>query len=727
MNMKKSKNIGLVGLLALFFIIILISKADAEASFIQSVSLKSGWNIVSTPRVVDSHIFSATETSSNFDIFILDASSISGWSTMEGLGQTEFTPLYSYFISNKTGAEQSLSLTYKTGLSPNSRLFQRTFTKTGWYSIGAANPTYVKAQCSDTNDINNVGSILDSATGNYSTVIDFTDADFSTNPSSVALSDDWKAVVPSDINSLRDIRELKGYAIFITKENALLSGFQNDDSISTCQGVFTAQRNSLMGSGNLVLGQSSAKIASFIFSVSGESINVSDITFTSSSTFPFANLKIKVDGVQFGDTKSVAASTDYTFSGVSPVSIPLGGSVTIDVYADVLSTATNEGSSYYVKLKDASAIGVITGAVQVLKDSVGNAVNTNNINGQAITIQTNGGTITVSKDASTPAAFQIAMGKTNQTLAIWRFNGSTASDVNVTDIIVTDIVGTAGNEASFQNLQFYKGGVAINPTVVSSVAVGSSGSETGYTYTFHFTSPIVIPQNSNVSLELRGNVASFASGGATSNSVHTFRIEKTTDVTASVGSLPVIVSGPNNGSATDVNPITVARTKLTVTSDATGITTSGHVMSTADTMAVFVFTADPAYDATINTITLKLAGSSLATILVQLIDADTNSAWGSSQQTTFGQGPVDTSVSFYPAYTLSAGATKRVKVRADTTVFTATTGSTNGTLAQWSVDNDIIKFNALCWGDGTTTCSGSAGGFNLEAKVLPIYGPSVRY
>ena len=756
MNMKIQKNIGLVSLLALFFVIILIPKANVEASFTQSVSLKTGWNIVSTPRVVDSHTFSVAETSSNFDIFVLDASGVSGWSTMEGLGQTEFTPLYSYFINNKTGAEQSLSLTYKTGLSPNSRLFQRTFTKTGWYSIGTANPTYVKAQCGDTNDINNVSSILDSATGNYSTVIDFTDADFSTNPSSVALSDAWKAVVPSDINSLRDLRELKGYAIFITKENALFSGFQNDDPISTCQGVFTAQRNSSMGSSNLVKGQSAARIASFIFSVSGESINVSDITLTSSSTFPFANLKVKVDGTQFGDTKSVTTNTDYTFSGTSSVSIPLGGSVTVDVYADVLSTATNDGSSYYVKLKDASAVGVITGVAQVLKDSDSNAVSTNNINGQSFTVNVAGPTITVDNDSSSPAAYQVAMGKTNQTLGIWKINGGTTEDANITEISVKDKVGASGNKASLNNLQWYKGGVAVGSVVVAATASGTAGSETGYTYTWTFSSPIVVPQNGGISLELRGNVSSFASGGATSNSTHTFTFNADgtyvlargagSSLTAVVNDSAGTALGTSSsfagiaGTTTDVNAVTVARTKLTVTSDPTGITTSGHPVSSADVMAVFVFTADPAYDVTINTVTLKLAGSTLATVNVRLIDADTGSVWGSTaNRATYGQDNASSSIAFYPAYILSAGASKRVKVVADTTgsetssdaAFTATTGSTNGTLAQWYIDNDTtgsngsVIGNAVCWGDGTTLCS--AGGFNLEAKVLPVYGPSVRY
>lgn len=766
MNMKKSKNIGLIGLLALFLIIILIPKADATASFTQSTTLRPDWNIVSTPRVVDSHTFSAAETSSNFDIFVLNASSTSGWSTMEDLGQTEFTPLYSYFINNKTGIEQSLSLTYKTGLSPNNRLFQRTFTKTGWYSIGAANPTYIKAQCGDTNDINNVGSILDSATGNYSTVIDFTDADFSTDPSSVALSDAWKAVVPSDINSLHDLRELKGYAIFITKENALLNGFQNEDSISTCQGVFTAQKNSSMGSGNLVLGQSNAKIASFVLSVSGESINVSDITLTSSSTFPFANLLIKVNGIQFGNIKgSVTTNTDFTFSGTSPISIPLGGSITVDVYADVLSTATNDGLSYYVKLKDSSALGVITGATQILKNSDGSAVSTNSINGQSITITTSGPILTLDNDASSPAAYQIVMGKTNQTLGIWRVNGGTTEDANINEIAIKDRIGTSGDEASFENLQWYKGGVAVGPVVVSATASGTAGSETGYLYTWTFNTPVVVPQNGGITLELRGNVSSFASGGSTSNSTHIFGFNRDnaylkargsgSSLTAVVNDSAATALGKDdtfdgsNDTTTEVKTLTVTRTKLTVTSDPTGILTTGHAPQSADVMAVFVFTADPAYDVTVSTVTLRLAGATLATINVRLLDADTNTAWGSSaNRAVFGLDPdtgmtagASSSVAFYPDYVLSAGATKRVKVVADTTgsetasdaTFTVTAGSTSGTLAQWYIDNDTsgsngsVVGNAACWGDGTTTCSSSTGGFNLENKVLPIYGPSVRY
>ncbi len=94
------KKILIFTLFAAFFSVVGVVSA---ASFItQTISLSPGWNIISTPRVVESHQFSVSENSSNFDIYVLNASSTSGWSTMAEINQSEFTPLYGYFINNKT-------------------------------------------------------------------------------------------------------------------------------------------------------------------------------------------------------------------------------------------------------------------------------------------------------------------------------------------------------------------------------------------------------------------------------------------------------------------------------------------------------------------------------------------------------------------------------------------------------------------------------------------------
>jgi len=66
------------------------SLALAQSSMSQVVNLEPGWNIASTPKVLESHEFSTENTSENFDIYLLDPSEQSGWATMVDLGQTEF-------------------------------------------------------------------------------------------------------------------------------------------------------------------------------------------------------------------------------------------------------------------------------------------------------------------------------------------------------------------------------------------------------------------------------------------------------------------------------------------------------------------------------------------------------------------------------------------------------------------------------------------------------------
>jgi len=98
-------------------------------AYTDTINLGVGWNVVSTPQVLASHSFSAEEISDNFDIYILDASSTAGWSTLAGLGQSEFIPLYGYFINNKTTSTQQLAFVYSSSTAPNERLFEREFVK----------------------------------------------------------------------------------------------------------------------------------------------------------------------------------------------------------------------------------------------------------------------------------------------------------------------------------------------------------------------------------------------------------------------------------------------------------------------------------------------------------------------------------------------------------------------------------------------------------------------
>jgi len=265
--------------------------ANASVLYSQSISLSPGWNIVSTPKVLESHTFSLPETSDNFDIYVLNASSTTGWSTLADLGQTEFVPLYGYFIKNKSASEQTLTFNYKAISSPNDRLFERSFSKSGWYSIGVANATYSKKITDDVSDTNNPSKILNSTTGGYASVVDLTDDSFAQNPKSVSVGSAWKQAVSSDIDSLNDLRETKGYAIYITQPNALYSGFQNEDlpkaSVSITANGSTA---------------STTVVASSSVTIAWSSINTSSCTVTPG------------DFTGVSGSQSIAISTSTTYS-----------------------------------------------------------------------------------------------------------------------------------------------------------------------------------------------------------------------------------------------------------------------------------------------------------------------------------------------------------------------------------------------------------------------------
>ncbi|MGC8776218.1 MAG: hypothetical protein ACP5QN_02830, partial [Minisyncoccia bacterium] len=225
------KNKFFIILFIVFFVVTCVRAQESNNGFTQKIYLYPGWNIVSAPRVLESYSFSIEETSDNFDIYVLNPESLSGWSTMAELGQTMFQPLFGYFINNKTNNIQTLTFNYKQEIPPNERLFYRNFSKTGWYSIGVANPTYVKPRHDNSMvDLNNPINILYSIKDNISSVIDFTNGN--DYPWMVKVSSNWKGVNASSINNLDDFRDTKGYAIFVNNpNNALYEGFQNIDLI----------------------------------------------------------------------------------------------------------------------------------------------------------------------------------------------------------------------------------------------------------------------------------------------------------------------------------------------------------------------------------------------------------------------------------------------------------------------------------------------------------------
>ncbi len=342
----------------IFFILIsgvLLSSQTALAavSYSQTVTLQPGWNIVSTPRILESHNFSMPETSTNLSVFMLDASDPSGWAPMSG----EFAPLYGYFINNKTATSQTLTFNFKASTTPNERLFDRSFATSGWYSIGVANPTYADRQGEANVDENNPSQVFDSVIASTDLVVDFTDADSVFSPASVALADPWGAAIATDVNTLADIRDTKGYAIYINTSGSHYIGFQNESddggtgSVPTyTPGTLSITKAADSPSGNVIQNGSGVTLGKFTFQAQGERLKVENlkVALTSSDTSwgSIRNGALFANGVQVGSTNNILTATGTQFNLGSSLIIDAGQSVTIEVRGDIYDNdGTNDSSS----------------------------------------------------------------------------------------------------------------------------------------------------------------------------------------------------------------------------------------------------------------------------------------------------------------------------------------------------------------------------------------------
>ena len=116
---------------------------------------------------------------------------------------------------------------------------------------------------------------------------------------------------------------------------------------------------------NISAGVSDQEIGSYTFqAAAAEGVNVNNVSIganglTNGNGSPFQNLHVMVNGSQFGSTQgTVASGSIYTFSG-TPFNVPVGGSVSVNVYADTLSSALG-GVTTATTLTGCSATGQVS-------------------------------------------------------------------------------------------------------------------------------------------------------------------------------------------------------------------------------------------------------------------------------------------------------------------------------------------------------------------------------
>ena len=109
------------------------------------ITLKPGFSLISVPKVVEATniLESLTIDEIEYSAIDLNGGTIS---TLEAgtwtpiVSEADIKPLYGYLVENRSGEDQTLVIKYKDNPTADEKLFSRTFSTPGWYSIGVANP-----------------------------------------------------------------------------------------------------------------------------------------------------------------------------------------------------------------------------------------------------------------------------------------------------------------------------------------------------------------------------------------------------------------------------------------------------------------------------------------------------------------------------------------------------------------------------------------------------------
>lgn len=488
------------------------------------------------------------------------------------------------------------------------------------------------------------------------------------------------------------------------------SGTATGNTLTIASSPLTAALNPSFASPSYVAGANNMRLGSFIFTASSaEGAKISSITINkdATTTFDVQNVRLMVGGTQFGTATSIFEdSSSVSYSGSTPLIVPAGGSIVVDVYGDILTT-TSASATELFDLSGASAVGSNSNSSITVKNN-GTAISTTEVAGQSITIAS-GSTLTLTTDSNNVSARQVVMGSASNELYKLKLSANNTEDVRVTDITFRDTIGGSNSAgiASFNNLQLFDDAGALLAGPVNMTITSDTTGDV--VFSLGSTSSLIVPKNSSKTITLKGDVATFVSGGASSSSSHVFGIAATSSVTAygKDSSASATVAATTTGSAQ-----VVYRSKPTLTSSVLGSTT-GRTRVAVDDIATLNWAANAADDLTISTVTVKFSGQAASNgstaFTADLIDANTNAAWGSASQGTCTPGAGNScSVSFGPAFSITRGSTKAVKLRVNSSAFY------NGSNTSDSLSAIINAASDIVWSDGTST------GISWESVQIPI-------
>lgn len=302
-----------------------------------------------------------------------------------------------------------------------------------------------------------------------------------------------------------------------------------------------------------VRGSTNTKIGSFLITAgSGEGAEVSQIVVKNSATaglalgHDFQNLTLKNGSTQIGTTVgslSTTASNTYTFTPSPAINLAAGQQYVVDVYADVLTGASNySGGSGYV-----AYVAVILDSVTATgKSTNSDASSSTDRNGQNVYVASTG-SLTVAAASDMPIAQNRAMGQTGQTLATFKLTTGTQEGVAISQVVVTDTLSGTASAATgtITNLSLWNSaGVQVGSTVASMSA--SSGMDVIATFS---GLNLQLAKDKSEVLTLKGDVNSYPNG--VSGSYHTFSMTSNASITATgaTSGQSITMTGSGSGNA----------------------------------------------------------------------------------------------------------------------------------------------------------------------------------
>jgi len=513
-----------------------------------------------------------------------------------------------------------------------------------------------------------------------------------------------------------------------TSLTSISTSAANGNTLTVQSGLMTASANSGLGDATSSLptgvkGATGAKIASFVLTAgSGESLTMTQVVLANSATSglalgnDFQNLRLMNGATQLGTTigsLSTTASATYSFNPSPAVQIAAGQQYVVDVYADILTGASNAAAAAYsaVSFSSASATGNAT-------NSSANPAGTPA--GQLVYIAAKG-TLTVAAASDMPIAQNRSMGQVGQTLASFKLTTGPAETVDVSKIVVTDTLSGTATAATgtLINLQLWNGGTQVGTTVASLAA--SAGLDV--IATFNGLS-LNLAKDGNTTLTLKGDVNAYPNG--TSGSAHTFSVAAAAGITAighqSGQSITPTLSTPSG------NAQTVYRAELTV-ANAQSNSTGGASATQQVGKYTFTNTSSGNYTITVSDIDLGIGATftPAATTNYVTLRRDSPSGTVIAKKGYITAWPSDISGS---GWTAAAGDGNEVTFVPFTIDATSGTGSvdvyvlvdTTNTAATKSFSTSITNTNSkpVTWTDGVSATIKSL-------DNAPITGATISY